>query len=129
MNDPSKQYNPKIVNSTIATPEWSIKPRQIYEAHTENKIHRKTRIWVKEAAKMRKQKDTRRGTQNKTYNSTNTRHGRSNAHMELGRAEWRYSVTTGEWILSNLQHTQTGRYRAKEPGLILKAAIKINGTS
>ena len=30
-NDSSKQFNPKTVNSITVTPEWSIKPRQIYE--------------------------------------------------------------------------------------------------
>ena len=48
LSDPGKQFNPKTVNSIMVTPEWSIKPRQIYEAQKTKSIER-TRIWVKEA--------------------------------------------------------------------------------
>ena len=34
LNDPNKQFNPKTINSIIATLEWGIKPRQICEAQS-----------------------------------------------------------------------------------------------
>ena len=40
LSDPSKQFNPKIVNSIMTTPEWSIKPRQIYKAQKIKSIER-----------------------------------------------------------------------------------------
>ena len=66
LNDPSKQLNPKTISSTMVTPEWSIKPRQIYEAQKIKTIEM-TRIWLKEAIRISKQKDTRMGVQNKEY--------------------------------------------------------------
>ena len=41
LNDPSKQFNPKTINSITKTPEWSIKPIKIYEAQRIKCIEKK----------------------------------------------------------------------------------------
>ena len=55
LRNPDIQFNPKTINRVMEAPEWSIKPRQIYEAQ---RIHtmEKTRIWVREVIRKSKQK-------------------------------------------------------------------------
>ena len=48
----------------METPEWSIKPRQIYDVQ-EIKTVERTRVWVREVIRKSKQKNIRIGTQNK----------------------------------------------------------------
>ena len=64
LKNPDIQFNPKTVNSIMEAPEWSIKPRQIYDAQKIQTVER-TRIWVREVIRKSKQKNTRIGIQNK----------------------------------------------------------------
>ena len=64
LKNPDIQFNPTSVNSIMEAPEWSIKPRQIYDAQKIQTVER-TRIWVREVIRKSKQKNTRIGIQNK----------------------------------------------------------------
>ena len=66
LKSPDTQINPKTVNNIMETPEWSIKPRQIYDAQKIQTVER-TRVWVREVIRKSKQKNIRIGTQNKIY--------------------------------------------------------------
>ena len=102
----------------MATPEWSIKPRQIYEAQKIKTIER-TRISVREVIRISKQKDPRMGTQNKImipiYDMIDETYVWSWA--EVNRE-------SGKWTLDSLQHTKNEQQRAQEAGQILKTAIQ-----
>ena len=107
LNNPDTQFNPKTVNSIMGTPEWSIEPRQIYEAQKIKTVER-TRIWVREVMRKSKQKDLRIGTQNKMIVPIHD--------MIDETYVWSWAEVhgeTGEWILGSLQHTEKRRTKSK----------------
>ena len=102
----------------MEAPEWSIKPRQIYEAQRIHTMER-TRIWVKEAIRKSKQKNTRLGTQNKIIIPV------FDIIDDTYIWSWvEVNGETGEWIIGNIQHTEKELQRAKETREVLRKAIK-----
>ena len=118
LNNPDTQFNPRTINSILETPEWSIKPRQIYEAQRIKTVER-TRVWVREVMRRSKQKNIRMGTQNKIiipiYDMIDETYVWSWAEV---------SGETGEWTIGSLQHTEKEQQRAKEAEETLRIAIK-----
>ena len=116
LNNPDTQFNPKTISSILETPEWSIKPRQIYEAQRIKTVER-TRVWVREV--IRRSKDIRMGTQNKIlipmYDMIDETYAWSWAEV---------NGETGEWTIGSLQHTEKEQQRAKEAEETLRIAIK-----
>ena len=100
LSNPDMQFNPKTVSNTIATPEWGIKPRQIYEAQRIRTVER-ARIWVREVIRKSKREDFGMGTQNKVivpiYDVIDEAYVWSWAEMH---------GESGEWVLGSLQHTE-----------------------
>ena len=118
LSNPDTQFNPKTINSILETPEWSIKPRQIYEAQRIKTVER-TRVWVREVIRRSKQKNMRMETQNKIiipiYDMIDETYAWSWAEV---------NGETGEWTIGNLQHTEKEQQRAKEAEETLRIAIK-----
>ena len=117
LRNPDIQFNPRTINRVVEAPEWSIKPRQIYEAQRIHTVER-TRIWVKEAIRKSKQ-NTRLGTQNKIIIPV------FDIIDDTYIWSWvEVNGETGEWIIGNIQHTEKELQRAKETREVLRRAIK-----
>ena len=69
MSNPDTQFNPKTVNSAMGTPEWSIKPGQVYEAQKIKTVER-TRIWPGEGSDEKKQTERPKNGDTKQDSST-----------------------------------------------------------
>ena len=117
LRNPDIQFNPRTINRVVEAPEWSIKPRQIYEAQRIHTVER-TRIWVKEAIRKSKQ-NTRLGTQNKIIIPV------FDIIDDTYIWSWvEVNGETGEWIIGNIQHTEKELQRAKETREVLRKAVK-----
>ena len=118
LKNPEAQFNPKTVDSILETPEWSIKPRQIYEAQKIQTVER-TRIWVREVIRKSKKKNIRMGTQNKIIIPI--------FDMIDETYIWSWAEVNGEteeWTIGSIQHTDKEQQRAKEAEETLRTAIK-----